>query len=81
MNIKPRELPGRQAPLGQLERSLIDEFVRARGFDPAKLADLPARERQALLAAASVHASTKLTEIESRSHFIHEIRGDHPGQS
>lgn len=81
MNIEPRELPRQQAPSGQLERSLIDEFVRERGYDPASLAELPARERQALLAAASVHASTKLTEIEARSHFIHEIRGEHAGQS
>jgi hypothetical protein len=65
-------------PLGQLERALIDEFVRASGRDPARLADLPEQERDALLKAASVHASAKLSEIESRSHFIHELHDGLP---
>ena len=35
MNTKERpEISTRQAPLAQLERSLIDEFVLARGYDP-----------------------------------------------
>ncbi len=62
-----------QAPLGQLERALIDEFVRGRGYDPAHLAGLPEEERETLLKEASVYASGRLTEVESRSHFIHEI--------
>jgi len=67
-----------EAPLAQLERSLIDEFVRARGHDPDKLTDLPAHERKRLLADASVYASGKLTEVEARSHFVDEIHGGMP---
>lgn len=66
------------APLGQLERSLIDEFVRNRGHDPHKLADLPEHEREKLLVDASVYASGKLTEVEARSHFIDEIHDGTP---
>ena len=62
-----------EAPLGQLERSLIDEFVRARGYQPNTLADLPEHERERLLADASIYASGKLTEVEARSHFVDEI--------
>lgn len=62
-----------QAPLSQLERTLIDEFVRAQGYDPLRLSELPGHEREALLKEASLYASTKLTEVESRSHFVHEI--------
>jgi hypothetical protein len=62
-----------QAPLGQLELALIDEFVRGRGYDPAHLSDLPEEERDTLLREASVYASGRLTEVESRSHFIHEV--------
>jgi uncharacterized protein (DUF302 family) len=62
-----------QSPLGQLERSLIDEFVRARGYDPARLSALPEGERDRLLRDASVHASSKLTEVESRSHYLDEM--------
>jgi hypothetical protein len=57
----------------QLERALIEEFMRARGYDPHKLSELPAQEREALLKEASVYASVKLTEVESRSHFLDEI--------
>jgi hypothetical protein len=64
-----------EAPLGQLERSLIDEFVRARGYDPNALSGLPQDELEKLFADASVYASGKLVEVEARSHFLHEIHG------
>lgn len=62
-----------QAPLSQLERALIDEFVRAQGYDPIKLAELPERERAQILTQASVYASAKLAEVEAKSHLIDEI--------
>ena len=68
-----------EAPLGQLERSLIDEFISARGYDPTKLPDLPEHEREKLLADASVYASGKLMEVEARSHFLDEIHDGTPG--
>ena len=73
MDTKPLGKPASEAPLGQLERALIDEFVRAQGHDPLKLADLPELEREALLKEASVYASGRLSEVETRSHFVHEI--------
>jgi hypothetical protein len=73
MSAERADTSALQPPLGQLERALIDEFVRARGYDPLKLADLPEQEREKLLKEASVHASARLTEVESRSHFVHEI--------
>ena len=59
-----------------LEQAFIDEFIRMRGHDPAKLHDLPARERDQLLKQASAHASARLAEVESRAHYVHEIHGD-----
>ena len=70
-----------QPPLGQLEDALIDEFIRARGYDPANLASLPEEDRESLLKEASVYASTRLMEVESRSHFVHEIHGSAPGNA
>ena len=63
-----------QPPLAALERALIQEYVRARGYDPLRLSDLDEVERETLLKEASVYASSRLTEIESRSHFLDEIR-------
>jgi hypothetical protein len=71
----------REAPLAQLERSLIDEYVRTRGYDPHALSALPSPERDTLLKDASVYASSKLCEVEARSHFVHELHdaiGDVP---
>lgn len=68
-----------QAPLGQLERALIDEFVRARGYDPAHLANVPEEERETLLKEASAYASVKLAEVESKSRFVDEIHDGVPG--
>ena len=62
-------------PLGQLERAFIEEFVRREGHDPLMLHELPESQRHALLKDASTYASGKLTEVESRAHFVHDIHG------
>lgn len=62
-----------QAPMGELERALIETFVHARGFDAESLARLPQAQHDALLREASVFASSKLAEVEARSHYVHEL--------
>jgi hypothetical protein len=73
MNTDRLEIPALEAPLDQLERALIDEYVRGRGYDPQHLDNLSNDERHDLLADASVYASTKLTEVESRSRYFHDL--------
>jgi hypothetical protein len=73
MSTKPPDARPLEPPLGELERALIEEYVRARGYDPLRLADLTEPERNHLLADASVYASGKLGEVEARSHFLDEI--------
>jgi hypothetical protein len=62
-----------QPPLGELEQAFINEFVRARGYDPDHLGSLPEHVLETLLRDASVYASGRLTEVEARSHFCDEI--------
>ena len=62
-----------QDPERRLEQTLIDEFVRMRGHEPAALNTLPDAERARLLAEASVYAAGKLAEVEARAHFVHEL--------
>jgi hypothetical protein len=59
----------------QLERGFIDEFIRLQGYDYATLNKLPDAQRHAMLTSASTYAATKLAEIESRAHYIHDIHG------
>lgn len=61
------------APLGDLERALIDEYLRAHGFDADRLRELPKAELKRVLTDASVYAATRLAEVESRAHYVHEI--------
>jgi hypothetical protein len=63
-----------RAPLAEIERALIDAYLHGRGFDKGTLSALPLRDREALLAEASMFASDKLAEIEARWHYLHEMR-------
>jgi hypothetical protein len=65
--------PPAEPPFARLEQSLIDEYVRLHGHDPARLAELVAADRDALLRGASLYASCKLSEVETRSHYLHEL--------
>lgn len=76
MSTGPTDPGTMQDRLAQLERAFIDEYIRSRGHDPLKLDALPADQMHALLKAASIHAATKLAEVESRAHYVHEIHGD-----
>ena len=70
MTEKPKTVG---APLGQLERTFIEEYIRRQGHDPARLPDLDPDERERLLRDASVYASTRLMEVEARSHFLDDM--------
>lgn len=73
MKDQPSDAAPLEAPLGHLEESLIEEFLRARGHARATLHALPEDMRLALLRDASVYASAKLSEVESRAHLIHDL--------
>jgi hypothetical protein len=60
-------------PLAQLERTLIDEFLRLRGYDPATIGTLAEDQLSALMKEASLYASAKLTEVETRAHYVDEL--------
>jgi hypothetical protein len=65
-----------EEPLAELERQLIAAYVAGAGED---LDTLRARDDEAarkLLTEASLYASARLTEVESRSHYLHSLRGE-----
>lgn len=59
--------------LASLERSFIAEFLERHGHSMQSLRGLPEAEVSALLTEASTYASSKLAEVESRAHYVHEI--------
>ena len=57
----------------ELERAFIVEFLQQRGHTFETLQALPDAEAHALLQEASVYASCRLTEVESRAHYVDEM--------
>ena len=62
-------------PSAQLETALIDDFLGTRGLDRHSLQDLPEAQATQLRREASAYATARLTELESRAHFVQEIHG------
>jgi hypothetical protein len=74
MSIEPDE-SHISDPNAGLERSMIDEFIRRRGYDPAALQQLPDDVRIRVQAEASTHAAARLAEMEARAHYVHDLHG------
>jgi hypothetical protein len=68
-----RDTPPLEEPLAKLERALIEEYLRSQGYDPAALRARSDDAAKAVLRDASIHAATRLSEIESRAHYVHEM--------
>jgi hypothetical protein len=64
-----------EQPLAELERAIVDEYVRGAGFDPATVHDSVDPEAHRVLALAQAYAAGKLTEVESRLHYVRSLRG------
>jgi hypothetical protein len=56
-----------------LENLLIDEFLALRGHSRHSVGDLAAPDAASLPAAASMYASLRLADIESKAHYSDEI--------
>ena len=72
--MKP-ELPDKSIgdPHSELERAFIVEFLERHGHTLDTVRTLPEAEAHALLQQASVYASGRLTEVESRAHYVDDM--------
>jgi hypothetical protein len=64
-----------EQPLAALERELIRAYVAGAGQDFETLRARDDEESHQLLAAAFRYVSTKLSEVEARSHYLRELHG------
>lgn len=62
-------------PGGELEQAYISEYLLGLGYTFGDLKALPAAQQHDLMCAASMFASTRLADVESRSHLIEEMHG------
>lgn len=66
-------------PHAQLERALIDEYLTSRGHTRSSIDRLPEAQAASLLKQACLYASGRLTEVESRAHYVHDVHDGHQG--
>ena len=57
----------------ELELALISEFLDRRGQSLHSLHLLPDAERHTLMREASLYASSRLSEVESRAHYVDDL--------
>lgn len=56
-----------------LELAFIAEFLERRGHTTESVQHLPEAERHALMREASLHASMRLSEVESRAQYVDDL--------
>jgi len=59
-----------------LEKALIEEYLREKGYLLEDLNKLPVKLGEELMKAASQYASLKMEEVEARAHFVKELHDD-----
>jgi hypothetical protein len=65
-----------EEPLAELERQLISAYVTGAGQDLDALLARDDAEAKRILAKASLYASSKLSEVESRNLYLHKLHGE-----
>jgi len=65
-----------EEPLAQLERELMTAYIAGAGEDIQALLSRTDAHARRLLADASAYAALRLTEVESRSHYLKSLRGE-----
>lgn len=75
---QPQDLGAREAQ-GHLEIAYIEQYLQGLGHNLESVKLLPPDVAHDIMRAASLYASMRLTEVESRSHLVEEIHGGpHP---
>ena len=64
----------RDGPESTMEISLLEEYLRSRGYSFKQLCDLPEEEAKSLMIEACQYASLKLAQVESTARFRDKIR-------
>jgi len=71
------DVPPLREPLAELERRIIDDYIRDRGHDPTALRASGDADARRILVEAAVYAATRLSEVEARSHYVRDLHTGH----
>lgn len=70
---KNNSQPAMEDMHASLEKTLIETYLKGKGYKLEELEGLPKAEAKRLMKEASIYASGKLAELEDRAHFMHEL--------
>lgn len=77
MNTKPVvDTEPVEDPNAMLEKALIEEYLKEKGYSHEDLKKLPAKLVEKLMKEASQYASLKMEEVKARAHFVKELHDD-----
>ncbi len=77
MSTKPKEQAEPiEDPNALLEKTLIEEYLREKGYSREGLKKLPAELVETLMKEATRYASLKMEEVKARAHFVQELHED-----
>ena len=65
-------------PRARLEKIYLQAYLRAKGCTLQSLHELPDEEAKRLMTEASIYASSRLAEIETREQLLNELHGATP---
>lgn len=63
-----------------LEKSLIETYLKSKGYTRGDLKKLPEAEARQLMKEASIYASGKLAELEERAQFLQNLHDAYTGE-
>jgi len=63
-----------------LEMTLIEAYLKGKGYTLEDLQKLPEVEAKQLMKEASTYASGKLAEVEVKAHFMQELHDAYSGE-
>jgi hypothetical protein len=63
-----------------LEKTLIETYLKGKGYTLEELRSLPEVEAGQLMKEASTYASCKLAELEDRARFVKELHDAYTGE-
>ena len=65
-----------EEPLVELERELISAYVAGTGHSIETLRSRSDNRAKQILTDASIYATARLSEVESRLHYLRSLRGE-----
>jgi hypothetical protein len=65
-----------EEPLARLERELMTAYIAGAGENIEELVARTDERARRLLSDASLYATSRLAEVETRSHYLRSLRGE-----